>query len=295
MKKNTFFYKAENSPKAWLYLIPALIFILVFNVYPLFRSLYMALQSNSILNPKFVGIDNFIFVVKDPMFGLAMKNTIIYAITVVPLSIIISMLIALILNTKIKGSKFFETIFFIPYLTSVIAIGIVFRYLLNGDYGFINHLLSLFGIGKIDFLNTPKYNMLALIIFGIWNSLAFNIIIILAGLRSIDDNYYKVAETFGASQFEQFRKITLPSLNPIMTFLTITSFISAFKVYGQIFALFNGKAGIGNRLMTAVFYIFNKFYVENRYGQAMAAAIILFLVLLILTCIQRIIFKKVAN
>jgi multiple sugar transport system permease protein len=202
------------------------------------------------------------------------------------------MIIALILNTKIKGSKFFETIFFIPYLTSVIAIGIVFRYLLNGEYGFVNYILSLLGFGKIDFLNNPEYNMLALVIFGIWNALAFNIIIILSGLRGIDENYYKVAETFGATPFEQFKKITLPSLNPIITFLTITSFISAFKVYGQIFALFNGKAGIGNRLVTAVFYIFNKFYVENRYGQAMAGAIILFVVLLLLTLIQRQIFKK---
>ncbi len=287
-----FKYRAENSPKAWLYLLPALVFILIFNVYPLIRTFLMALESNSILNPEFVGIDNFIFVLKDRTFHLALKNTFIYAITVVPLSIIISMIIALILNTKIKGSKFFETIFFIPYLTSVIAIGIVFRYLLNGEYGFVNYILSLLGFGKIDFLNNPEYNMLALVIFGIWNALAFNIIIILSGLRGIDENYYKVAETFGATPFEQFKKITLPSLNPIITFLNITSFISAFKVYGQIFALFNGKAGIGNRLVTAVFYIFNKFYVENRYGQAMAGAIILFVVLLLLTLIQRQIFKK---
>ena len=287
-----FKYRAENYPKAWLYLLPALVFILIFNVYPLIRTFLMALESNSILNPEFVGIDNFIFVLKDRTFHLALKNTFIYAITVVPLSIIISMIIALILNTKIKGSKFFETIFFIPYLTSVIAIGIVFRYLLNGEYGFVNYILSLLGFGKIDFLNNPEYNMLALVIFGIWNALAFNIIIILSGLRGIDENYYKVAETFGATPFEQFKKITLPSLNPIITFLNITSFISAFKVYGQIFALFNGKAGIGNRLVTAVFYIFNKFYVENRYGQAMAGAIILFVVLLLLTLIQRQIFKK---
>lgn len=290
MKK--FEYRAENSPRAWAYLLPALVFILIFNVYPLIRTFLMALESNSILNPEFVGLDNFVFVLKDKTFHRALKNTFIYAITVVPLSIIISMLIALILNTKIKGSKFFETIFFIPYLTSVIAIGIVFRYLLNGDYGFINYIIGLLGFEKIDFLNNPDYNMLALVIFGIWNALAFNIIIILSGLRGIDENYYKVAETFGATPGEQFRKITLPSLNPIITFLTITSFISAFKVYGQIFALFNGKAGIGNRLVTAVFYIFNKFYVETRYGQAMAAAIILFLVLLALTMVQRFIFKK---
>lgn len=234
-------------------------------------------------------------VINDPQFKLAMTNTFIYAVTVVPLSLIISMIIALILHEKIKGSEFFETIFFIPYLTSVIAIGIVFRYLFHGQYGFINYVLEIFGIGPFDFLNNRNYNMPALIIFGIWNSLAFNIIVILSGLRGIDKNYYRVAETFGASKSEQFFRITLPALSKIITFLFLTSFIQAFKVYNEVFALFNGKAGVGNRLVTAVFYIYNKFYVEYRYGQAMAAAVLLFLMLLLLTFVQRKIIEKLTK
>ena len=124
-------YKAENSPRARFYLLPALIFISVFTIYPLFRTFYMSMQSNSILNPTFVGFQNFPAVINDAQFRLAMKNTFIYAVTVVPLSLIISMFIAIILYDKIKRSEFFETIFFIPYLTSVIAIGIVFRYQLT--------------------------------------------------------------------------------------------------------------------------------------------------------------------
>ncbi|MDO5047981.1 MAG: sugar ABC transporter permease [Anaerococcus sp.] len=288
-------YSAEKSNKAWLFLLPALIAIMIFSVYPLIRTFIMSLQSNNILNPEFVGLSNFPVVLKDPIFRRAMVNTLIYSVTVVPLSIIISMFIALVLNQNIKGHKFFETIFFIPYLTSVIAIGIVFRYLLNGDYGFINYLLGFFGLGPIDFLNNPDYNMLALIIFGVWSALAFNIIVILAGLRGIDKSYYKVADMFGASPWEQFRKITLPELKSILTFLFLTSFISAFKVYNSIFALFNGRAGVGNRLMTAVFYIYNKFYVEYRYGQAMAAGVILFLFLLILTFLQKKIIERIGR
>lgn len=288
-------YKAENSPKAWLFLLPALIFIILFNVYPLIRTFIMSLQSNSILNPQFVGIENFKFVLSDPKFHLALKNTFFYAIVVVPVSLIISMVIALILNNKLPGEKFFEAIFFIPYLTSIIAIGIVFRYMFHGQYGFINYILGIFNIGPIDFLESAKYNMTALIIFGIWMGLAFNIIVILSGLRGIDDNYYKVAEMFGATRWEQFRKVTLPSLSEIITFLFLTNFISAFKIYSQVFALFNGKAGIGDRLVTAVFYIYNKFYVENRYGHAMAAAVILFILLLVLTFIQRKILKKITK
>lgn len=292
-KKKT--YRAENSPRAWLFLLPAIIFIGIFTIYPLFRTFIMSTQSNSILNPTFIGFTNFPVVINDPQFKLAMTNTFIYAVTVVPLSLIISMIIALILHEKIKGSEFFETIFFIPYLTSVIAIGIVFRYLLHGQYGFINYVLEIFGIGPFDFLNNRNYNMPALIIFGIWNSLAFNIIVILSGLRGIDKNYYRVAETFGASKSEQFFRITLPALSKIITFLFLTSFIQAFKVYNEVFALFNGKAGVGNRLVTAVFYIYNKFYVEYRYGQAMAAAVLLFLMLLLLTFVQRKIIEKLTK
>ncbi|MFO3665232.1 carbohydrate ABC transporter permease [Anaerococcus sp. ENR0831] len=292
-KKKT--YRAENSPRAWLFLLPAIIFIGIFTIYPLFRTFIMSTQSNSILNPTFIGFTNFPVVINDPQFKLAMTNTFIYAVTVVPLSLIISMIIALILHEKIKGSEFFETIFFIPYLTSVIAIGIVFRYLFHGQYGFINYVLEIFGIGPFDFLNNRNYNMPALIIFGIWNSLAFNIIVILSGLRGIDKNYYRVAETFGASKSEQFFRITLPALSKIITFLFLTSFIQAFKVYNEVFALFNGKAGVGNRLVTAVFYIYNKFYVEYRYGQAMAAAVLLFLMLLLLTFVQRKIIEKLTK
>lgn len=288
-------YSAEKNNKAWLYLAPALIAILVFSVYPLIRTFVMSMQNNNILNPTYVGFKNFPIVLNDPLFRRAMVNTLVYSVTVVPLSIIISMFIALVLNTNIKGGKFFETLFFIPYLTSVIAIGIVFRYLLHGQYGFVNYLLGFVGVGPIDFLNDPQYNMLALIIFGVWNALAFNIIVILAGLRSIDRNYYKVAEMFGASQWEQFRKITLPQLKSIITFLFLTSFISAFKVYNSIFALFNGRAGVGNKLVTAVFYIYNKFYVEYRYGQAMAAGVILFLFLLVLTFLQKKIIERIGR
>lgn len=288
-------YRAENSPRAWLYLLPAIIFIGIFTIYPLFRTFYMSMHSNSILDPQFVGLSNFPAVIRDPQFRLALKNTFIYAVTVVPLSLIISMVIALILNEKIKGSEFFETIFFIPYLTSVIAIGIVFRYLFHGQYGFINYFLGLFNIGPFDFLNNRQYNMPALILFGIWNALAFNIIVILSGLRGIDKNYYRVAETFGASKAEQFFRITLPELSQIITFLFLTSFIQAFKVYNEVFALFNGKAGVGNSLVTAVFYIYNKFYVEYRYGHAMAAAVILFLMLLVLTFLQRKVIERLTK
>ncbi len=288
-------YRAENSPQAWLFLLPALIIIGVFNVLPLIKTFIMSMQKGTLNNLKFNGFKNFEIVLQDPKFHDAIGNTALFSFVVVPVGLIISMFIAIIIFEKIKYKGIFETIFFIPYLTSVIAVGIVFRFLFNGDYGFINYLLSFINVGPINFLDDPNMSMTTLILFGIWSGLAFNIIILLSGLRTIDDNYYKVADMFGATKIEQFFKITLPQLIPTITFLLMMNFINAFKVYSQVFSLFNGKAGIANSATTGVFYIFNKFYVEYRYGQGMAAAVILFALILVFTLIQNYVLKRISK
>ena len=283
-------YSAENSPQAWLYLLPALIIILVFHVYPLIKTFIISFEKGTLNNLVFNGIRNYQIVLSDPKFHKAILNTTLYSFTVVPVGVIIAMIISLIIFEKIKHKDIFETIFFIPYLTSIIAVGIVFRFLLNKDYGFINYILGFINVGPINFLDDPK-----MIIFGIWSGLAFNIIILISGLRNVDKNYYKVADMFGATKTEQFFRITLPQMIPIITFLLMINFINAFKVYAQVFAIFNGKAGIADSATTAVFYIFNKFYVEYRYGQGMAAAVILFILILIFTMIQNYVLKKISK
>ncbi|MDU8965251.1 MAG: sugar ABC transporter permease [Clostridium sp.] len=288
-------YRAENSPQAWLFLLPALIVIGIFNVLPLIKTFIMSFQKGTLNNLTLNGFKNYEIVLKDPKFHTALGNTAIFAFVVVPVGLIISMFIAITIYERIKHKDIFETIFFIPYLTSVIAVGIVFRFLLNGEYGFINYILGLFNVGPINFLDDPNMSMITLVIFGIWSRLAFNIIILLSGLRNIDKSYYKVADMFGATKIEQFFRITLPQMIPIITFLLMVNFISAFKVYAQVFAIFNGKAGIADSATTAVFYIFNKFYVENRYGQGMAAAVILFGLILIFTLIQNRILKRLSK
>ena len=288
-------YRAENSPQAWLFLFPALFIIIIFNVFPLLQTFKLSFFKGSLNNLIFNGLTNYQIVIQDPKFHTALINTATYAFVVVPLGLIISMFIAVTIYEKIKYKDFFETIFFIPYLTSIIAVGVVFRYLFNGEYGFINYLLSFINVGPINFLDDPNMSLTTLIIFGVWSSLAFNIIILLSGLRNVNSDYYKVADMFGATKFEQFRKITLPQLLPIITFLSMVNIISAFKVYAQVYSEFNGKAGIAASATTAVFYIFNKFYVENRYGQGMAAAVILFLLILLFTLIQNYVLKRISK
>lgn len=279
-------YNPENQPKAWLFLLPSLGVILLFNIYPLIRSFWMSFQKGSLLKLQFTGLANYQKVLADPVFHKALINTALYAFVVVPVALCISVVIAWIIFEKVKHKSVFETIFFMPYVTSTIAIGIVFRYFFNGSYGLINFLLGLVGIPAVNWLDNVNMSMPTLIIFGIWTGLAFNIIILLAGLRNIDPEHFKIAKMFGATEKEIFWRITFPQLVPTIAFLSTVNLIGAFKVYTQVYALFGGTAGVANSATTAVYYIYDKFHVAGRPGIAMAATVILFVIILIATFFQ---------
>ena len=291
-KKN---YNPENQPKAWLFLLPSLVIIFLFSVYPLFRSFIMSFQKGTLINQQYAGLENYQRVLTDPVFFRALQNTALFAFAVVPISLILSLAIAWIIFEKVKYKSFFETIFFMPYVTSTIAIGIVFRYFFNGSYGIINYLLGLVGIAPVNWLDNVNMSMTTLIIFGVWTSLAFNIIILLAGMRNIDKEHYKIAKMFGATDGEIFRKISFPQLIPTFAFLLTVNLISAFKVYTQVYALFGGQPGIARSATTAVFYIYDKFHIAGRPGIAMAATVILFIIILLVTFIQNKLLKKVGE
>ena len=279
-------YNPENQPKAWLFLLPSLGVILLFNIYPLIRSFWMSFQKGSLLKLQFTGLSNYQKVLADPVFHKALLNTALYAFVVVPVALCISVVIAWIIFEKVKHKSVFETIFFMPYVTSTIAIGIVFRYFFNGSYGLINFLLGLVGIPAVNWLDNVNMSMPTLIIFGIWTGLAFNIIILLAGLRNIDPEHFKIAKMFGATEKEIFWRVTFPQLVPTIAFLSTVNLIGAFKVYTQVYALFGGTAGVANSAITAVYYIYDKFHVAGRPGIAMAATVILFVIILIATFFQ---------
>ncbi|WP_314680892.1 sugar ABC transporter permease [uncultured Granulicatella sp.] len=279
-------YNPENQPKAWFFLLPSLGVILLFNIYPLIRSFWMSFQKGSLLKLQFTGLSNYQKVLADPVFHKALLNTALYAFVVVPVALCISVVIAWIIFEKVKHKSVFETIFFMPYVTSTIAIGIVFRYFFNGSYGLINFLLGLVGIPAVNWLDNVNMSMPTLIIFGIWTGLAFNIIILLAGLRNIDPEHFKIAKMFGATEKEIFWRITFPQLVPTIAFLSTVNLIGAFKVYTQVYALFGGTPGVANSATTAVYYIYDKFHVAGRPGIAMAATVILFVIILIATFFQ---------
>lgn len=284
-----------NQKKAWLFLAPTLIFVTVFSVWPILRAFTMSFQSGPLINMEWTGFSNYQYIFSDPEFWRAIRNTLIYSVFAVPISLAISIMLAWFIFSKVKHSSFFETTFFMPYVTSTIAIGIVFRYIFNGEYGLLNYLLKAVHLPAPNWIDDPSMSLITIIIFGIWTSLAFDIVILMGALRNIDPNYYVLADMYGASEQEKFWRITIPQLVPTLAFLLTMNIIGAFKIYISVYALFNGQAGIGNSATTAVFYIYNKFQMVGTPGVAMAATVVLFLIILLTTFLQRKMMKKIGR
>ncbi len=285
-----------------IYLIPFALGLVIFTLYPVVNVVIMSFKEGYRLSGAFtgVGFGNFTKVLGDKNFMTAIKNTFIYVFTVVPISTVLSVLIANLLNKKIKGIAFFHTAFFLPLVTSSIAVGLVFKYMFNRDIGVINTIITLFGGKPIDWLGaiagTGPYNLAAVIIFGIWNIMPFTIILLLSGLQNIDPLYYTAAEVDGANSSTIFRRITVPLLMPTIFLTMIVNLISCFKVYNEVIPFWRGEAGVtGRNLYTMVYYIKEQFYTNRQLGRAAAASIILFLIIFVFTMLQRWIQSKVDN
>ncbi|MBQ1304846.1 MAG: sugar ABC transporter permease [Erysipelotrichales bacterium] len=285
-----------------IYLIPFALGLVIFTLYPVVNVVIMSFKEGYRLSGAFTGwgIGNFTKVIGDKNFAVALKNTFIYVFTVVPVSTVLSVLIANLLNKKIKGIAFFHTAFFLPLVTSSIAVGLVFKYMFNKDIGIINTILTTFGAKPIDWLGaiagTGPYNLAAVIIFGIWNIMPFTIILLLSGLQNIDPLYYTAAEVDGANSSTIFRRITVPLLMPTIFLTMIVNLISSFKVYNEVIPFWRGAAGVtGRNLYTMVYYIKEQFYANRQLGRAAAASIILFFIIFAFTMLQRWVQKKFDN
>ncbi len=289
----------NNQAEPFLYLIPHAIGLFVFVVYPIINAFVMAFKEGYRITGAYKGIGtgNFAYILKDPLFISAIKNTTIFSLTVVPIATVLSIIIAVLLNQKIRGMAFYQTAFFLPMVTSSIAIGACWKYMFNAQHGVINYFLNLFGIESKNWLGATNgsttLNLVAVIIFGIWTMIPDTTILMLSGLQNIDPLYYTAARVDGASSLKQFFRITLPLLAPT-TFLTLViNIIKAFKVYKEIIPFWNGEAGYTtSNLYTIVYYIKAQFYTFNKYGYAAAASVVLFLIVLVLTKIQSYIEKK---
>ena len=290
----------KKNLKGWLYLLPAFAFLGVFMVYPLIDVFVYSFEEgfNFASQTSFgIGSYNYQYVLHDPYFLQALKNTFILVVITVPLSTAISLLISIGLSSIQKLRDLFQTVYFLPYVTNTLAVGLVFMILFKQTPytdGLANLILHWFGAGPIDFIGGPYWaKMFVLCFYTIWVVMPFKILILTSALASVNPTYYQAAKVDGTSKWRTFTKITLPLISPTLFYLIITGFIGAFKAYSDAVALFGTDLNTAE-MNTIVGYIYDMLY-GNSGGYpsyASAAAIILFTIVLTITCMNLLVSKK---
>jgi len=290
----------KNNLKAWLYLLPAILFIGAFLVYPLIDVFVYSFEEgfNFASQTHFgTGGYNYSYVLHDPYFLQALKNTFILVAITVPLSTLIAIGISTALASIKKLRNLFQTIYFLPYVTNTLAVGLVFMILFKEtpySPGFVNTVLGFFGIAPVDFIGGPYWaKMLVLCIYTIWVVMPFKVLILTSALASVNETYYNAAKIDSTPKWRVFFKITLPMISPTVYYLIITGFIGAFKAYSDAVALFGTNLNASG-MNTIVGYIYDMLYGDSGGypSYASAAAIILFIIVLTITCINLLVSKK---
>ena len=304
---------SKQQWKAWLYLSPAIVLLLVFTVWPIFNTLRMAFLNGygnmaAMGGTTFeFGIENFLKVIEYKDFLQCLKNTVILCVITVPLSTMLALLIAVALNSIKPLQKLLQTIFFLPYVTNSIAIGMVFAAMFNivglkstgvaETWGIINNVIQFFGGEPINWINAGSSytaNMAVMVVYIVWNALPFKILVLLGGLQSINKQYYDAAKVDGTSRRRIFTRITVPLLSPMLAYVIITGFIGGFKEYTSIVGIFGenmGPADDAGRLNTMVGFVYDALE-TNSQGRASAAALILFGIIFVVTMINLYVSKK---
>lgn len=305
--------KKLNLLRGLLYLSPSIILLAIFTFYPIINTFIISFNEGynyltGAYNPNGWGFGNYVKIFSDgnPFAGM-LKNTMIIVFVSVPLSILLSLLIAVALNSIKPLQKFLQTVFFLPYVTNTIAIGMVFGIMFESQQGLVNTVLNLLGKGSINWLGgninagllfNSQYvtSLVVLLVYIVWNSLPFKVLILLSALQSVDRQYYQAAQIDGTSKFRTFTKIIVPLLSPQIFYLLITSFIGAFKEYTSVIAIFGKNAqsvGSHNNMATVVWYIYDKIEAGGKtMGYAAAGAVVLFIIIMFFTAINKVIEKK---
>ena len=290
----------NQNKKAWLYLLPAILFLACFMVYPLIDVFIYSFEEgyNSASQTFFgVGLYNYAYVLRDPYFLQALKNTLILVVITVPVSTGIALLISVGLSSIKPLRNLYQTVYFLPYVTNTLAVGLVFMILFKKTPytdGLMNLVIGWFGAGPIDFIDGPYWaKMFVLCFYTVWVVMPFKILVLTSALASVNQDYYNAAKVDGTSRMRIFTKITLPMISPTLFYLIITGFIGAFKAYSDAVALFGTDLNAAE-MNTIVGYIYDMLY-GNSGGYpsyASAAAIILFAIVLTITCINLLISRK---
>jgi len=280
----------------WGYVFIAIpiVWLLVFSVGPILFSGWVSLHRWDMITPvaemPFIGLENYEYILtRDNVFPKALGNTFLYAIGGVTANVVLGLAFALLLNTKIRGRTLWRVLYFLPVITAPVALGVIFAFIFNRNYGVVNSLLVMLNLPRQGFLNDPNQAMLVLIAISIYQYVGYYIVIYLAGLQDIPQDYYDAARVDGASSWQEFRFITLPLLRPVVLFVVVTNSIGALQVFDLVFATTGGAPA--NSTMTVVLYMYDTAFKFSRMGRASAMAFVLFAIILVITVVQLRLFR----
>lgn len=279
--------RLTDQPGFWgfLFITPWLLGFLIFTAGPMLTSLYLSMTKYDLAKEEWVGLENYRrLIFKDELFAKALVNTLTYAVVTVPLGIAGSLAIAILLNQRVRGQRVFRTLFYLPSLVPGVASAILWQWIFNADNGILNLGLGVFGLPPIEWLQDERYTMAAFVLMSLWGVGGGRMVIFLAGLQGISDTYYEAARLDGASPWQQFRRVTLPLLSPVMFFNLILGVIGSFQVFTSAYVMTGG--GPNNSSLFYALYLFRNAFEQFKLGKASAMAWILFVILLALTAIQ---------
>ncbi|MBS4193749.1 carbohydrate ABC transporter permease [Lederbergia citri] len=286
--------RKQEIMAAYILITPAVFYLLVFLIGPILYAFILSFQDHNLLKPeqaKFIGLKNYFNLFEDPVFRKALYNTFKFSFYVVPLQTVLSLLLAVVANQNIKGRTFFRVSYYLPSITSMVAISAIFMFLFNRN-GIANKFLSIFGFDPVSWFADPHYALYLIIILSVWAGVGVNMLIYLAGLQDIPTSVYESSRIDGASAIQQFFYITVPLLKEKTFFVVIIGLIGTLQIFDQAYIISRGSGGPLNSTMTVVLYLYNKAFGENQAGYASAAAFVLFILIFTLTVLQKKFFDE---
>lgn len=296
MRRKTTKREKKEWVAAYIFIAPLVIGIFVFYIYPFIQNFWFSFNDVNRFNiSTFTGLENYKALIKDKELYRTLGNTIKYVIITVPVGICLSILIATLLNAKIRGTSIYRTIYFLPSVTMSVAIALVWKWMYNGEFGILNNILGAFGLEGQNWLSNPKTALYMVMIVGIWMSVGYNMIILLAGMQGISKSYYEAAAIDGAGPVKRFFKITIPMLTPTIFFVMITSIIGGFQVFDTIYMMIGKTSLAYESTQTLVMMFYRYAFDYGQKGYAAAISIVIFSIIMLITIFQFVMQKKWVN
>ncbi|MEH2930017.1 sugar ABC transporter permease [Clostridiaceae bacterium] len=274
----------------WLFILPTMIGLIVLNIIPIFQTIWESFFKTGDFGRGniFIGAENYVRLLKDAEVWQSVINTFKYAIVEVPFSIALSLVLAVLLNRKMKGVSTYRTIFFLPMVAAPAAVAMVWRWLFNTEFGLLNHVFG----GNVQWISDPKIAVFSIAVIGIWSIIGYNMVLFLAGLQEIPRDYYEAADIDGANGIEQFFNITVPLLSPTIFFVSITRIIGGLQVFDLIFMVMDKNNPALYKTQSIVYLFYQNSFVENNKGYGSTIVVLLIAIIMVITVFQMVAQKK---